>query len=162
MPHPEHRPCRRQVLCWAGKSLGGLALGMAGCESPGTSSPSPCGTQVGPAAEGWVPLPLADYPTLAQEGGWTPYQNTNALLDVNVACVEEGCYVATWAICPHGACYLTYDYPGRQFVCPCHGSRFGEDGSLLEGPAERGLATFPAAREADTVWVQGQTSGRKL
>ncbi|RME93239.1 MAG: hypothetical protein D6766_08575, partial [Verrucomicrobia bacterium] len=30
-------------------------------------------------------------------------------------------------------------------VCPCHGSRFGLDGTRLSGPAPEGLATFPVS-----------------
>ena len=40
--------------------------------------------------------------------------------------------------CPHAGCKV--EKKGNEYVCPCHGSRFSvSDGSLLEGPATKGL-----------------------
>jgi len=36
-------------------------------------------------------------------------------------------------ICPHLGCEVTRET--EFFTCPCHGSRFGLDGSLINGPA---------------------------
>lgn len=44
--------------------------------------------------------------------------------------------------CPHMGCALRYNAAERSWDCPCHGSRFGEDGALLNNPAtgdKRGL-----------------------
>ena len=37
--------------------------------------------------------------------------------------------------CPHMGCALHYNRQERSWDCPCHGSRFGEDGTLLDNPA---------------------------
>ncbi len=37
--------------------------------------------------------------------------------------------------CPHLGCALKWNSQEHSWDCPCHGSRFGEDGQLLEGPA---------------------------
>ncbi len=37
--------------------------------------------------------------------------------------------------CPHLGCALKYNRDERSWDCPCHGSRFGEDGHLIDGPA---------------------------
>ncbi len=37
--------------------------------------------------------------------------------------------------CPHMGCALKYNRQERSWDCPCHGSRFGEDGQLLDNPA---------------------------
>ena len=37
--------------------------------------------------------------------------------------------------CPHMGCALRYNPQERSWDCPCHGSRFGEDGVLLDNPA---------------------------
>lgn len=37
--------------------------------------------------------------------------------------------------CPHMGCALKYDPQEHSWDCPCHGSRFAEDGRLLDGPA---------------------------
>jgi len=37
--------------------------------------------------------------------------------------------------CPHMGCALKFNRQERSWDCPCHGSRFGEDGALLDNPA---------------------------
>ena len=37
--------------------------------------------------------------------------------------------------CPHLGCALKWNRAEHTWDCPCHGSRFGEDGTLLNGPA---------------------------
>ena len=37
--------------------------------------------------------------------------------------------------CPHMGCALKYNKVERTWDCPCHGSRFNENGSLIDNPA---------------------------
>ena len=37
--------------------------------------------------------------------------------------------------CPHMGCALKWNEVEHSWDCPCHGSRFGEDGTLLNNPA---------------------------
>ena len=37
--------------------------------------------------------------------------------------------------CPHLGCALKYNFAEHSWDCPCHGSRFREDGKLIENPA---------------------------
>jgi cytochrome b6-f complex iron-sulfur subunit len=46
-------------------------------------------------------------------------------------------FYALAAICTHLGC--TPRLEGRQFECPCHGSRFDLNGNVLAGPAKRPL-----------------------
>lgn len=39
--------------------------------------------------------------------------------------------------CPHLGCALKYNKKERTWDCPCHGSRFEEDGRLIDNPAVR-------------------------
>ncbi|MFE7777081.1 FAD-dependent oxidoreductase [Streptomyces sp. NPDC057445] len=39
------------------------------------------------------------------------------------------------ARCTHLGCIVHFDEAERAWECPCHGSRFGVDGSVLQGPA---------------------------
>lgn len=41
--------------------------------------------------------------------------------------------------CPHLGCQLVWNGEEKTWECPCHGSRFGEDGELLDGPAQTDL-----------------------
>jgi len=47
------------------------------------------------------------------------------------------------AVCPHLGCEVPWNAAEGRFVCPCHGSQFAPDGSLLQGPALRGMDTLP-------------------
>ena len=37
--------------------------------------------------------------------------------------------------CPHNGCPVNYVDGDKQFVCPCHRSKFNINGNCLEGPA---------------------------
>ena len=54
----------------------------------------------------------------------------------------DGTEVLT-AVCPHLGCDVPWDADQGKFLCPCHGSEFAADGSLLRGPAKRGMDTLP-------------------
>jgi len=45
--------------------------------------------------------------------------------------------------CPHLGCALKWNPQERSWDCPCHGSRFDEDGRLLENPSNRDLKRRP-------------------
>jgi len=47
------------------------------------------------------------------------------------------------AVCPHLGCVVHWNPVEHSWDCPCHGSRFdARDGSVLNGPADRGLTAF--------------------
>ncbi|MGM9618921.1 MAG: FAD-dependent oxidoreductase [Oscillospiraceae bacterium] len=48
--------------------------------------------------------------------------------------------------CPHMGCALKWNPQERSWDCPCHGSRFSEDGRLLENPATGDLKHYPPAK----------------
>ena len=47
-------------------------------------------------------------------------------------------------ICPHLGCEVQWQQDSKEFHCPCHGSVFGPDGSLIQGPAPRGMDSLEA------------------
>ena len=56
-------------------------------------------------------------------------------LAVNLLESTLGLLTPTVPRCPHMGCALKYNAQEHSWDCPCHGSRFGEDGGLIEGPA---------------------------
>jgi Rieske Fe-S protein len=48
-------------------------------------------------------------------------------------------YYAVDAICTHLGCTVRLQPDGQEFLCPCHGSRFLDDGAVVNGPATQPL-----------------------
>ena len=113
----------------------GAAVSCAGlgCASMATRPVTP--------RDGVVTLDLAEAPGLQSEGGFLriqPQGHPNALY---VLALPDGEYTTLSPICTHRGC--TVDLLGSELVCPCHGSTYDRQGSVLEGPAERPLQAYP-------------------
>ncbi|MEX0172974.1 FAD-dependent oxidoreductase [Streptomyces sp. LMG1-1-1.1] len=48
---------------------------------------------------------------------------------------DQGVLHAVSAVCTHLGCLVAFNNAERTWECPCHGSRFGVDGEILQGPA---------------------------
>lgn len=59
---------------------------------------------------------------------------------------KEG-YLAYSLVCTHLGCTVEED--GENFICPCHGSQFDQDGSLLKGPATKDLEELTVIESAN-------------
>jgi len=67
---------------------------------------------------------------------------------------SAGKVVAFSAVCTHQGC--TVAPQGKEFDCPCHGSRFdGTTGDVLNGPARDPLPKLNAQVSGDSVTVTG-------
>ncbi len=56
-------------------------------------------------------------------------------LAVNMFESTVGLLIPTVPRCPHLGCALKYNPDEHSWDCPCHGSRFAEDGKLIDNPA---------------------------
>jgi cytochrome b6-f complex iron-sulfur subunit len=54
---------------------------------------------------------------------------------------QEG-LVALYKVCVHLGCLYAWVDSTVRFECPCHGSKYQEDGTYIEGPAPRDLDRF--------------------
>lgn len=62
--------------------------------------------------------------------------------------------LAVSPICTHAGCTVDWDRAEELFICPCHGGRYGPDGTVAGGPPPKPLTTFAAKVEGDQVMVQ--------
>ncbi len=113
-----------------------------------------CAEDTGGAVDDWVELPLADFAELATPGGFAYVEIPERLVNVVVACLAEGCWIALWRICTHGACATEWDPATREATCPCHGSVFAADGAVRVGPATAGLRSFAVVRRGESLFLQ--------
>ena len=129
---------RREFLADVGIGAAVLALGSLGAAvlrflQPVVTTPPP-----GPVAIGAA----KDYPV----GSYTYAENARAYVARDAA----GLY-AVIAVCTHLGC--TPRVEADQLVCPCHGSRFMRDGTLVNGPA---------ARPLDRAWIGVGADGQLI
>ncbi len=47
---------------------------------------------------------------------------------------EDGTLHAVSSVCKHLGCVVSFNTAERTWDCPCHGSRYGIDGRVIEGP----------------------------
>ncbi len=68
-------------------------------------------------------------------------------------------------VCPHAGCFVTYQKDRKDYLCPCHDSRFALDGSISskDSPSPRGLDALQAEVREGQVWVKFQNfhAGKK-
>jgi glycine/D-amino acid oxidase-like deaminating enzyme/nitrite reductase/ring-hydroxylating ferredoxin subunit len=56
---------------------------------------------------------------------------------------DQGTLHAVSAVCTHMGCLVSWNGTERSWDCPCHGSRFGVDGDVIEPPATEPLDPQP-------------------
>jgi cytochrome b6-f complex iron-sulfur subunit len=61
---------------------------------------------------------------------------------------DKGFAIAS-AVCTHLGCTIAYFQDDHDFHCPCHGSVFASDGSVLHGPAPRPLEWYEVTLARD-------------
>jgi Rieske Fe-S protein len=122
---------RRSVM--AGAAFAGAGVLAAGCA---TSEAPPAGTVDQPA--GTPVSPTSDIPV----GSGLIFEAAGVVITQPTA----GTFNAFSDVCPHQGCSVG-SVDGANIVCPCHGSRFALDGSVVQGPAETGLEPRPITVE---------------
>ncbi len=134
---------RREFVTASVLATAGLCLGGLGCDKPATSGVTP--------TDGVLTLDPASHPELGAAGG-------SLALDVEggdpilLVHVEGERYVALARKCTHVGCKVVFE--GGEVVCPCHGSRFATDGSVLEGPAKLPLTNYPISRKGNLIEIR--------
>jgi Rieske Fe-S protein len=93
--------------------------------------------------------PLRREVVVEHREGWGTSRRAHA---VYVLPRQEGRVISS--VCPHEGCEVEWEEGRREFLCPCHDSRFGPEGARLGGPALQDLAQIPSRINGDALEVQ--------
>jgi len=55
--------------------------------------------------------------------------------------------------CTHLGCTFPWNPTDQQFQCPCHGSRYTPDGTVVRGPANRPLKLARVVVQGEAIWL---------
>ncbi len=100
-------------------------------------------------ADGRVRLSLRDYPQLDRAGGFLRLRPEGSDQLLYVLALNGGSFAVVSPICKHLGCTVNID--GARLLCPCHGSMYDRDGSVLRGPTQAPLDRFPTEVSSDGV-----------
>ena len=118
------RPGRRAVLAGAGVVAVGAVAACGSGDEQDSAEDTPAGapgTVLGPASQ--IPV-----------GGGMVFADQQIV----VTQPTQGRYQGLSSTCPHAGCQVNAVRDGA-VICPCHGSRFGLDGAVVQGPAQSPL-----------------------
>lgn len=73
--------------------------------------------------------------------------------NIIVALSSAGTYVAVSSICTHQGSTIGFENASSRFHCPNHGSNFGLDGSVLNGPATSALKKYNTALTGNSLRI---------
>jgi len=67
--------------------------------------------------------------------------------------IGDGGFIAVYHRCTHLGCAVPWDSTAQKFICPCHNSRFDQQGIVENPPAPRPLDLFALAIEDGEIKV---------
>jgi Rieske Fe-S protein len=104
------------------------------------------------ASNGTVSFTVQQLPALAQVGGSVTGHAAGVPFPLVVLRASASQVLAFNARCPHLGCAV--QGAKQLFICPCHGSLFGLDGSVKLGPATQPLIALPVTFDGTQVVVK--------
>ena len=129
---------RHEFFSAFGVSAGMLFMApvISSCSKSMTDTSTPGGGNNG-AVDFTLDLTSPTYAALNSNGGSIVKDN------IIVARTSSGVYVALTSICSHQQYNpISFDSAANRFHCPNHGSNFGIDGSVINGPATSSLKKY--------------------
>ncbi len=83
-----------------------------------------------------VDLADAKFAALGTNGG---YEYAGDIIVIRISATS---YIALSKICTHEQCVVTYNSSTGRLPCPCHGSLYDSNGTVLNGPATSPLKKY--------------------
>jgi cytochrome b6-f complex iron-sulfur subunit len=138
---------RRDFLCL------GAAAAAAACGGCAISGSRKAGVAVEPK-QGAVRLTEAQSTALLASKGSILLKPKGVHDKILVVHPADNTLHAVSAICTHMGCTVDYNKDIDRIDCPCHGSRFAVDGSVIQGPAKRPLKQYDVTTENGQVLIK--------
>jgi cytochrome b6-f complex iron-sulfur subunit len=102
---------------------------------------------------GAIAIVVAQHPELVV-GGVKIFTRVDGYPDpIALLRVATDSFVALNAKCTHMCCTVAYDAPTMGWLCPCHGSRYAADGTLVGGPSRFPLVRFATSFDGTTLTI---------
>jgi len=133
---------RRAFLAKSAAAAAAAALA-SGCGNGVFGPPLPS-QSAGGIPSGQLTITVSQFPALGTVGHLVKVD-----LERAVKRTGTSTFLALSLICTHQGCDTNVTSP-TQIDCPCHGSRFGSDGQVINGPATAPLAQLPTSYNAQT------------
>ncbi len=127
-----------------GAGAGAAATGLSGCAPD--ISPAPV-ANAQKDSDGAVRLEVKRYPDLARVGGAITLR-VQGEQPVLVMHPEANRYAVVSSTCTHSGCPVAFQ--DNEVVCPCHLSRFTQEGTVTNPPARAPLTPYPASFDEAT------------
>jgi Rieske Fe-S protein len=92
----------------------------------------------------------SNYSVLANPGGSLAFNGVNGIPSPGVLVnrTSQDSVDVVSRYCTHLGCVV-----GNNYVCACHNSRFGKDGSVLQGPASVPIKTYSTTVSSDSILI---------
>ncbi|RPJ20133.1 MAG: ubiquinol-cytochrome c reductase iron-sulfur subunit [Planctomycetaceae bacterium] len=140
------RTSRRDFLCLgaaaAAAACGGCAI-LGSRKADVTAEPK----------QGVIRLTGAQSATLLASEGSTLVKPKGLRDKILVVHLTDNALLAVSAICTHQGCTVNYNKDMGRIDCPCHGSQYAPDGSVIRGPAKRPLKQYEVTTEGGQVLI---------
>src|SRR5262249_13106569 len=122
---------------------GGIATGtliayLESCKKSSDNNPS----STAPSVDFTLDLSSSSNSALLTSGGSVI---SNQVLVIN----NGGTYVAVSDICTHASCSVNYNKSSNNINCPCHGSVFAVNGTVINGPASSPLKQYNVSKNGN-------------
>lgn len=154
---------RRKFFTWLGLSSisSWLSMAIAACTN-NNSTTQGVSTATPPAGSGVKPASAVKVGGFVRAGtvkelekqGRLLVKNGNTTVLVTNNPTKPGSVYAIDSVCTHQGCAVDWDGDKKQIICPCHGSAFKADGTVISGPAPTPLKSYEAKLEGNAILVK--------
>jgi Rieske Fe-S protein len=138
---------------------GGLAAVCVSCLAAACSkseAPTPISASTPSTSPGATPVSNAFTVKLDSElKGVNDFISKSGIILIRLATGNiASSFLAVSSVCPHAGATVEYNNTKSSFLCSAHGSAFGSDGSLVSGPATKGLTKLMIEISGTTLTVK--------